>query len=266
MRKREVYKEAGYFKRFVAFSDKALHRYETKLQEPDLSREHMSTLRHGIFRERFHRLISRYSAGVSIDELKKDFPTTVEDFVEYYGKRDETFDVADIDDYVRALWIVSLCILLDVDKANVSRVVNVMKQAGKDAILDKLVSLALEQGDATEGLAHPKPYKHLYQAIISEADRTDEIKIFLKEYYKSMRSTYWYNKHLKDDTIFFGYWCFELAAFVKCLDIDDRAFADNIFYPRDLTGRQLLRTWEDSEAGAADRALYKEMKEGLNVR
>ena len=49
-----------------------------------------------------------------------------------------------------------------------------------------------------------------------------------------MSGAYWHDSHLNKDTGYFGYWCFELAAFVKALGIPDDAFADNPFYPRDL--------------------------------
>jgi hypothetical protein len=51
---------------------------------------------------------------------------------------------------------------------------------------------------------------------------------------------------------------------VKILKLDDRLYANNLFYPRDLTGHKLLRTWEDSEQGDMDRKEYNSYScEGL---
>ena len=57
---------------------------------------------------------------------------------------------------------------------------------------------------------------------------------FLAVYYDGMQDAYWHNTHLSDDSGYFGYWCFELAAFVRELRINDATFADSAFFPRNL--------------------------------
>jgi hypothetical protein len=49
-----------------------------------------------------------------------------------------------------------------------------------------------------------------------------------------MTQVYWHDKHTIKGVGFFGYWCFEVAAFVRKLGINDEPFADNPYYPRDL--------------------------------
>jgi hypothetical protein len=86
-------------------------------------------------------------------------------------------------------------------------------------------------------VVYPEPYGLLLQALDATGEeRTQGIQKFLASFYDGMRGAYWHGSHASDDTGFFGYWCFELAAFVKAMAIDDSAFADNRYYPRDLVG------------------------------
>ena len=257
MHKREVFKEMIHFEQFIAYGKSVLPKYEMKMQDPHISEFQILSLRYAFFRQKLHLLIARYSLGEDIGSLRMDFIKVIDSFIQcYQEERSEGMDFRRIDDYVRSLWMVSLSILFDVPDEEICRIIDVIDQNGKDAVFEKLVGLRLKRNSDITKLIHPNPYKYLYQAMVNKDDCTKNIVKFLQEYYKGMKRTYWYNTHLESDLQFFGYWCFELAAFVKCLHIDDLAFANNIFYPRDLVGRYFLRTWEDSELGVSDRALY----------
>jgi hypothetical protein len=56
----------------------------------------------------------------------------------------------------------------------------------------------------------------------------------------SPSGTYWWDGHGIIDRgglAYSGYWCFEAAAVVKLLGIDDSSFRDNEYYPADLLPR-----------------------------
>ena len=94
---------------------------------------------------------------------------------------------------------------------------------------------AVEEAQGAHGFEDPKPYQALLEAVNARGEQQIKlIQKFLSGYYAGMRKTYWYDSHLGENAGFFGYWCFELAAFVKALNIEDSAFSDNIFYPIDL--------------------------------
>ncbi len=81
----------------------------------------------------------------------------------------------------------------------------------------------------------PGTYGRLNRALDAKGQLRDKmINDFLKEYYQGMRNAYWYGTDKLDDGGYFGYWCFELAAFVRLLDISDDAFANNPYYPGNI--------------------------------
>ena len=81
---------------------------------------------------------------------------------------------------------------------------------------------------------HPRPYKLLFDVVQANPEsRPRLIRGYLDGYYKQSRGAYWWGSH-ELGSPYVGYWCFEVAAFVKKLGIDDSAFADNPYYPRDI--------------------------------
>lgn len=49
-----------------------------------------------------------------------------------------------------------------------------------------------------------------------------------------MKLTYWYDSDKNKHETFFGYWCFESAAFIKILNLDDSIIEKQEYYPYDL--------------------------------
>ena len=141
--------------------------------------------------------------------------------------------------------------MLDVGDAEFHRAVKDLGNEGRDALFDRLVALRIPDRVTTMTLMYPKPYEPLLRALDATGEQqTRLIERFLAVDDDGMWSAYWHDRHLSDDSGYFGYWCFELAAFVRELRIDDATFADSAFYPRDLvTGRT---TVERSISGAGD--------------
>jgi hypothetical protein len=58
---------------------------------------------------------------------------------------------------------------------------------------------------------------------------------FLTAWYPSMHKTYWHDCHKgPEGGGYFGYWCFEAAGAVRTCGLDDHAFRDNLYYPKDM--------------------------------
>ena len=128
------------------------------------------------------------------------------------------------DAYVFALWIVSLGVLLEVTDEEFRLAVDLLGNRGGDALFDRLVALRIPARTRATELLYPHVYRPLYEALVAEgARRAVLIQIFLDRWYAGMSDTYWHDSHLAEDTGYFGYWCFELAAFVKALGVDDRS-------------------------------------------
>jgi len=200
-------------------------------------------LRLAVLNDRLALLSAQYSRGEAVASLRPMFPPIIDALAAYRGDlwvARPPFDFSDIDQYVSALWLVALAVLLDADHQDVRRLVDVIDQEGKDAIFDRLVALRIADRLQATGLLYPRPYEYLLHALDEDgAERERLIGLFLRRYYRGMRHTGWYDMHLRPEPGgFAGYWCFELAAFVKGLSIPNQAFADNVYYPRDLVTEQ----------------------------
>lgn len=237
MTQRDPLMSADYWEEWTEFQEESIEEYETTAAAASTQADHRRRLRYAIFKEHFHLLISRYSQGAPIEDLQQALPqvvATLETYQQEVGSDGFHFNVRE--SYIVALWLLSLGVLFDADQELIERILQLIGNEGKDAIFERLAALRLAGRKSTTEVLHAKPYEALYEALETEGKARDAlIKKFLKQYYPSMRGCYWYDLHLKaEDLGFFGYWCFELAAFVKELHIPDASFADDPYYPRDL--------------------------------
>lgn len=210
--------------------------FEKRAEEVRTDVRHYRSLCAAIFLRQLQRLIAQYSAGASRGTLQLAYPAVID----AYERRSRVSapvrsDVIDLDTYVHALWLLSFGVLLDASDSMIARVVELLNKFRSDVLFDRLVALRLNVDAQSGVLLYPQPYALLYQAITTDGDeRERQIHAFLKRYYRGMRPTYWYKTDRKPETGYFGYWCFELAAFVKVLTIPDQSFRNDPYYPRDL--------------------------------
>lgn len=233
---RDPRKDRRYFDHEVEYNADMQQQFREKIAAPETIESHRRMLRFTAYRRELEQLILRYSRGDSSSRMRAGFPQLIDALEEYHREpgRDEG-DFRRIDVYVRALWIIALGILLDVDQVLFVRAADALAEGGRDAIFERLVALRLPQTAAIKVLHYPDPYALLLQALESKgAARDASIQQFLDRWYDSLSDTYWHGSHTSDDAGYFGYWCFCLAAFVKALGIDDHSFADHPHYPRDL--------------------------------
>lgn len=242
MKQRDTFLPKEYWTREVQSRGEWISKHEMTVTAPSTSHEHRVALRYSIFSEHLELLIARYSQGEELGALRRAFPAVIDALNAYHDEPGHrAFDFHTIYAYVDALWLVSLAILLVIDQDDLERLIALIGNDGHDALYDRLTALCIPRCLATTKLLHPRPYEFLYSALDTHGnDRDQMITRFLKGYYRGMRRTHWHDRHLYPTTGFFGYWCFELAAFVKALRIPDQSFADNIYYPRDLV------TWSES--------------------
>jgi hypothetical protein len=141
-----------------------------------------------------------------------------------------------IDDYVKSLWLLSFALLFDVDQPTLDRLLRCIGNEGKDLLFERLVSTRITGRRAAEKLVWPRPYEPLYRAIgSSPAEKPELLQKFLKSWYKSLKQCYWHECHKgPKGGGFFGYWAIEAAGVAKTFAIDDGAFRDMPYYPRDL--------------------------------
>lgn len=232
---RDTFKPPAYWDHYITSRlETYLPLYRAKAWASDTTPTHRRRLLYTIFRETLQVFIARYSRGDSLAVLHAEFPNVVQALAEYHAQPDhEPYDFDYFDGYVRALGLVALGILLETDDSTFARLLHEIDQAGRDALFDRLI--ALRQGGAagTQALIYPRPYRPLLAALDAPAaTRSDLLTEFLQRYYPAMAPTYWHNSHCRDSGGFFGYWCFELAAFVHELQWDDEVCLTSPYYPR----------------------------------
>lgn len=237
-KKREPLMDQQYFDREVAYDSETIDRFETKLAGSAAPSKNRARLAYSIFRKRLELIVMRYSRGEQVSDIKLAFPSVIESLENYQrlqGHQEMAIDES-LDDYVIALWLVSLALIFEVDTALLGRLVKCIGNAGRDNLLERLLATRLPDKPQTSRLAWPKQYQALIEAIDAPAEAKPALfERFLKGWYASMRDAYWYENHKgPDGGGFFGYWCIEAAGVVSAFGFDDRLFRDMPYYPRDL--------------------------------
>jgi hypothetical protein len=254
--KREVFKDAAYFDTVVRIKNQNISKYQLEIAQSQQDKTNLYTL---LFQENLTLLIAQYSRGDETLKLENTFIDVLKALINYYETPVyKPFNFYALDEYITAIWLVAWAFILDIDHKYINLLISIIDSRGKDAFFDSLVSLKSSNKVTSSHLIYPQLYNSLL-ASLSLQDKQQQANLisdFLRNYYQGCQEVSWHNSHLQNNYHFFGYWCFELAALVKILKLDDRLYANNLFYPRDLTGHKLLRTWEDSEQGDMDRKEY----------
>jgi len=235
MQQRDNRKSAEYFQMLITEKQNFIAEFATLALAAGTDQTHRTGFYYSIYLKQLELLIAKYSYGESVASLKVSFRTVI-DSLEIYQQQpvSESMDFQVLSEYIESLWLISLALLLEVSDSFLHRVITLINSSGKDAIFDRLIRLRFPQHKATNILAHSKPYLPLYQALGAEgAKREQLIGAFIDNYYKNIDGRYWAGTD-KEEGEYFGYWLFELAAFVKGNALDDRSFRTNVCYPRDL--------------------------------
>ncbi|MBF4636310.1 DUF1911 domain-containing protein [Agreia pratensis] len=135
-----------------------------------------------------------------------------------------------------SLQILALCSVLGVPTG---KILEAAGQSGGDTLFELIASGQTSLAtDAPVHLAWPRPYARLLAVFQAEESKRPKLmSAFLKVWYQQNKRVMWWNSHERiaaGGLSYGGYWCFEAAAVVKLLDIDDSSFRDNEFYPADL--------------------------------
>jgi hypothetical protein len=138
----------------------------------------------------------------------------------------------------RYLCLAVLCRLTPEESAPLIEAVDFWPE--RDAVWERLISL-LGHGDgrpSVTGLVWPEAYEQLFETLKQQAStptRLTAIRTFLDGWLKQMRTSTnpFYSNEKNPNNTYVGYWCFEAAAAVAAMGIDDIIFRDHPNYPKD---------------------------------
>jgi hypothetical protein len=205
-------------------------------------------MRHGMWRRNiasalFQPLIANYSAGDPIADLPRQFEAVLFSIEESALPKKYSWEplfLDEIDAYVYAMWLFSLCVLLhqELFLPRLLAVFNVAKDVnrGTDRLFEALIGkLGLPAVPADKMLKGRKAHEILLEATQCQPEkRSLYVSQFLKKWYPAMKGTYWQGNHELSPETFFGYWALEAGLVTYLWDIDDSSYRDLPFYPRDL--------------------------------
>ena len=177
-------------------------------------------------------LTAKYSLGSHPDEMIEDYLNGIE-YLENVGNAEPW--------YVDVLRMVSLGILLEVDKKDLKRLAcAIEKQKIEDALMDFLLKACdIGWNHNTSRYERKNPYAktaEIIQMALHDKDREKASKrlqqYIEKEWIKGHNDLDFKNAHKEPGYV--GLWSFEAAALAKILGLDDSALKDNNHYPYDL--------------------------------
>jgi len=238
MNRREPLLTDSFFEESVTFTRKSIERFAIPLRDNYSTIAKPQIFLFTIFNKKYSLLSLEYSRGQNIEAMHLDFTTLVTAMEEYkqHPQAEDFFFNGVQDEYMQALTLVSLALLLHVDTTVFERLVAAIGANGQDYVLEWLIARRLPGRPQTTQLLFPKTYARLRDAIQAPRDiQSTVLKGFLAGWYESL-DTVWYNihAHRQDAAGFTGYWCWEAAAVAVALGADDEALHLMPYYPTDL--------------------------------
>ena len=241
MIKREPLQTEAYFDQSIAFKKTAIAEDESALKNPEQFAK-PEIIAVSIFLYRRNLLMGEYSRGYPLNELREEFPLIVTAWealrnIDKEGSFAGLFKNS-LDNYTRALWLLSLAYLLGVEQPVLLRLLACIRNEGQDLLFERFVTAVAPElvRKPAKKLLYPKAYQPLYDAIDAPADEQAALmQQFLKKWYQKMSNAGWHDNHKgQDGGGFFGYWCWEAAGVAHAFGMDDSSFREMPYYPKDL--------------------------------
>jgi hypothetical protein len=238
--KREPLLPESHYQRCLQFNEDMLIDPEIDqiLSDSDKTEDHKKRLLWSQTYTSLELLIARYSAGESIESLQQYALRTFE-FFKAYRERFPSYNkllLWEPDAYQYVMWLLSLAVMLDLKEyvPQIASWISTEEDDGQDVLVHRLLE-RLGVSMPGESLIHEKPYVALLQATeTTSADQQKAMTKYLKTWYSGMKNCYWHDRHKRLHAFFFGYWSFEAGLVTLLWNIDDSAYRDMPFYPKDM--------------------------------
>lgn len=220
---RDTLKPREYFDAFIIQQAKIAEKYETRLNAGTIKEDRILPVKDALLQVKLGIIVAKFSRGDSVEILKKEFTSLIDLFFESWER----------DSYEDNLKFASLSYLFEVDEKIKNRIgeklkerlyydsiINFILYGGKNIVLDNTISF-------------PESYSKLADVIAT--GNVDALVEYLRGWYDDHEDSSWYNAHkCKDYNIYYGYWCFEAAAVVKRMALQDESLKKEKYYPYDI--------------------------------
>ena len=210
---RDSIKSKEYFDRFIAEDSARIHDFSEKLESNLINENRVGRIKEKIFLIELGVFIAKYSAGEDLNSLYDSFQSLFDKWTALFSKNN----------YDSNLKMISLSVLFNSEK----KLANLEDLSETD---DWLISYILG-GDNEKKLAYPEHYETL-QKILKEKENETLIDYAKNRWFSEDLECF--SAHKSAENTYYGYWCFEIAAIIKKLGIDDSELKNERFYPYDL--------------------------------
>ena len=240
MSPRDSRKPKEYFNRWIAYDLGQISEYDALLPTINQPRG-IAICHHTLFSKHYKILIQMYSREDGEETLRGWFDKTIACWVAYQDyvatapqNVGDQYIKFSIDKYVIYFWMFSFGVNMGVGPERLSTLAGLIQRAGQDRLIDRVIEKATGIPAREGSLLYERPYGKLLEFIETGAGDTKLLRKFLDGWYRNCKRAYWHDTHVDDDSGYFGYWCFELAAVVRLWEVDFTEFADHPYFPRGL--------------------------------
>lgn len=220
---RDKLKDIEYFNNFIEEELARVNRFSNNLKNGEIKEDRILPVKMKMHDLKIGILIARYSKGDELSLLEEEYLKLADDWEEIW----------DLGYYNKALRMISLAALFEIDKIHVKRMKNMLKKSDvHDWVFDFILnSLNNEQTEVSEKLLFPK-YLSTLQKVVLEENKIELLKKYLSKWYNGDCGCY--GAHKSKQNIYYGYWSFEAGAIAKLLNLDDSSLKNAKYYPYDL--------------------------------
>ncbi|ORX76344.1 DUF1911-domain-containing protein [Anaeromyces robustus] len=220
---RDTLRTKEYFDTFILEELEDIKMFEDSIENGEIEDERINFIKDDILEIKLGIIIAKYSRGDPICTIKKEFEDMIDFFCEFWNG----------EIYEDNLWFASLAYLLKLDEALLKRIRNKLKESDTYDYLIDFILIGFDDSQDNLKISFPRPYKKLLKCINGQ-DREALLK-YLRGWYKGCQESSWYDTHkIKDDNLYFGYWCFEAGAVAKRLGFEDDDLKNKQYYPYDM--------------------------------
>jgi len=260
---RDELKDEEYFKKCIQNNVNSINKLINKLDSKEVPFDRVPIVKQSIAYSFFSKLNAKYSIGENPNNLINDLSICIdlmnESWVNNSAKvnidgEDEYLDQYYASTYVQMLQILSLGYLLNIADKDFQKLVKIID---RDNVCDKLFEFIIKKKSTDRKQKCPEQYDSKLSVILKVYDKLRKATMLTEKaeaakLIKQFLENDWSQLLIKYDCItgpkeskynlYSGLWCFEAAAVVKIMGLDDSSFIDNQYYPKDLVHQSTNET------------------------
>lgn len=229
---RDNRKSKEYFDEYIDEEIEDFMEFFEMLDDGSVPDDRMDLLYQVLFEKKLDIIIAMYSRGDALSKIELEFNKLVELWAGVVCTEDLEVE------YTQNLWVVSMAVLFGWADEKLAMIKDrFVEENINDWFFNFLLSDEGSNPELIEGELHePERYQTLKKAICT-SNKQLLVQYLEKEWYGHFKDYGWYDSHKltrKSQSIYFGYWCFEVAAVMKKLGWNDSELIEQSYYPYDF--------------------------------